>query len=97
VEKAEGEGSINNDNSKFDGHGDDSNEEDENEESKGSHGSGFARLTKEQKVEEMKRKANGEFWGGGLLKLMRWKGKIWQMRNLIYLRLGRRDVKRSTI
>jgi hypothetical protein len=53
--KGEGEGSINNNNSKFDRHKDGSDEEDDNDDSEGSHDSGFVRLAQEQKEEEKKK------------------------------------------
>jgi hypothetical protein len=71
-ETAEGEGSINNNNSKFDRHRDGSDEKDDSDDSDDNHDSGFTKLAQEQKEEEEKKKHMGKAGGTSQANKMDW-------------------------
>jgi hypothetical protein len=68
----EGQGFINNNNSKFDSHTDGSDEEDDSDDSDDNHDSGFTKLAQEQKEEEEKKKHMGKARGTSQANKMDW-------------------------
>jgi hypothetical protein len=72
----EGDESLGDNNSKFDKDKEGSDEEGDSEESDGSHDSGFARLAKEQREEEKKRKLMGKSGGTSQAEEMDWETMV---------------------